>query len=222
LVGSRGTVGHALFLGLTTTITHTAGVFALGLMTLFLSQYILPEQLYPWLSVLSGLLVVGIGVSLFSQRLRRFLAARTNSAEHDHHDHDHGHDHDHSHSHSHMPPATVTWRSLLALGISGGLLPCPSALVLLLSAMALGRVGLGLVLIIAFSLGLASVLTGIGVLLVHAQRLFERIPVSGRLFQALPVGSALLITLAGLGITVQALAQTGLFEALVVASSQGL
>jgi ABC-type nickel/cobalt efflux system permease component RcnA len=70
----------------------------------------------------------------------------------------------------------VTWRSLLALGVSGGLLPCPSALVVLLSAIALGRIGFGMLLVVAFSLGLAGVLTGFGILLVYAGRIFERLP----------------------------------------------
>lgn len=239
LVGSKGTAKHALFLGLTTTITHTAGVFALGFVTLFLSRFILPEQLYPWLGVLSGLLVVSIGASLFNQRLR---SMRNQQAAHHHHhdghthDHDHAHDHEHDHehdhhhghvhshggqTHSHMPPGAngepVTWKSLLALGVSGGLLPCPSALVVLLSAMALQRVGFGLLLIVAFSLGLASVLTAIGILMVHAGRLFERIPTSGRVFQVVPVASSLLIALAGVGITLQALTQTGVLKGIAVA-----
>jgi nickel/cobalt transporter (NicO) family protein len=230
LVGSRGTVGHALFLGLTTTITHTAGVFALGLVTLYLSQYILPEQLFPWLSLISGLLVVAIGFSMFGQRLRALLRGGPAGGSPEHmHSHDHGdhhshlHDHGHSHSHDHLPPGAhgtpVTWRSLLALGISGGILPCPSALVVLLSAIALQRVGFGLLLIVAFSLGLASVLTGIGIALVHAGRLFERIPTRGRLVHALPVASALLITLAGVGITLQAVAQSGALRFITVASA---
>jgi hypothetical protein len=140
LVGSRGTAKHALYLGLATTVTHTAGVFALGLATLFASEFILPERLFPWLSLASGLLVVGIGVSLFQSRVRGLRKAERAAHAHDHHDHghshahdhDHAHAHDHGHTHSHLPPgadgARVTWRGLLALGVSGGLLPCPSAL----------------------------------------------------------------------------------------------
>lgn len=212
LVGSRGTTRHALFLGLTTTITHTVGVFALGGITLFVSHFILPEQLYPWLGVLSGLLVVILGLSLLVGRWRQFRAGP-----HHHHDHDHPHHHDHHHphSHSHLPPGTddrpVTWRSLLALGVSGGLLPCPSALVVMLSAIALGRIGFGLLLIVVFSLGLASVLTATGVLFVYAGRLFNRLPTgASRFVGALPAVSALIVTLLGIGITVQALSQTGL------------
>jgi ABC-type nickel/cobalt efflux system permease component RcnA len=224
LVGSRGTVRHALFLGLTTTITHTAGVFALGFVTLFAAQFILPEKLYPWLSMLSGVLVVVIGAVMIKDRLHSFVTGQAHHHHHGHdhehhHDHDHGHDHDHSHDHGHhhhhLPPgvdgAPITWRGLLALGISGGLLPCPSALVLMLGAISLQRVGFGLALIVMFSLGLASVLTAIGVVLVYAGKFFQRIPESGPLFRFVPVASALFITVIGVGITVQALMNIGIF-----------
>jgi len=235
LVGSRGTVRHALFLGLTTTITHTAGVFALGFVTLFAAQFILPEQLYPWLSMASGVLVVVIGAVMIKDRLHSFVTGQNHHHHHGHHDHDHdhshGHTHDHSHDHSHdhhhhdhdhhhhghhhMPPGVdgspITWRGLLALGISGGLLPCPSALVLMLGAISLHRVGFGLALIVMFSLGLASVLTAIGVVLVYAGKFFQRIPESGPLFRFVPVASALFITVVGVGITIQSLMNIGIF-----------
>ncbi|MEZ4583540.1 MAG: sulfite exporter TauE/SafE family protein [Caldilineaceae bacterium] len=173
-----GSARHALFLGLTTTITHTAGVFALGLAdALRGARFILPETLFPWLSLIS--------TGGCRHRLQDTSAGgaglpdRHHSHDHAHphehaHDHSPGHEHDHEygHTHSHMPPGAdgglITWRSLLALGISGGLLPCPSALVVMLSATALQRVGLGLVLIIAFSLGLAGKLTGVGMAMVYA------------------------------------------------------
>jgi ABC-type nickel/cobalt efflux system permease component RcnA len=224
LVGSRGTVQHALFLGLTTTITHTAGVFALGMITLFAARFIVPEQLFPWLSLGSGLLVVGIGINLFLDRLRsaRHSAHHhrghddDHSHDHHHHDHDHGHDHHHHGpgGHSHVPPGAddrpVTWQALLALGVSGGLLPCPSALVVLLSAIALGRVGFGLVLVLAFSLGLAGLLTATGIAFIYAGRFFERIALPGRLFRLLPAASALVIALVGVGISAQAFVEIGL------------
>lgn len=210
LVGSRGTTYHAVLLGLTTTITHTIGVFALGLITLFVAQFILPEQLYPWLGLVSGLMVLVIGLALFYGRLRQ-LRARPGDNDHAGLDPTELHDHGFG-SHSHAPAAATSVGGLLALGVSGGIVPCPSALIILLGAIALGRVGLGLVLIIAFSLGLAAVLTAIGILLVHARRLFERLPVQGRLLRVLPVGSAFVVTLAGVVITVQALAQTGLLR----------
>lgn len=201
LVGSRGTARHAAFLGLTVTITHTAGVFALGLITLFASRYVLPERLFPILTFVSGALVVAIGLSLFVQRLRAALGVADHAHEHDHSGnsmvpHSHG-----GRMHSHLPPGTdggaVTWRSLLALGISGGLLPCPSALLVLLSAVALHRVGYGIVLVVAFSLGLAATLTGIGLAFLHAGRLLERSKsglLSHPLLRYVPVFSALVIT----------------------------
>lgn len=225
LVGSRGTVRHALFLGLTTTVTHTAGVFALGFVTLFLSRYILPETLYPWLSLLSGLLVVVIGLSLLRGRAGALLDLVPSGQSHDHHHshvhphhhhhpHDHPHDQPHDHHHNHLPPGAdggpVTWRALLALGVSGGLIPCPSALVLMLGAIALDRVAFGLVLILVFSVGLASVLTAIGVALVLAGRLFDYVPEGGRVLRVMPVASALFITLVGVGISWQALVQAGI------------
>jgi nickel/cobalt exporter len=219
LVGSHGTAKHALYLGLTTTLTHTAGVFALGLATLLAANFVRAEHLYPWLSVVSGLLIAATGVNLFVSRLGGVLrfAARVNDhaeAEHaQHHDHEHA-GHGHGHGHPHLPAdaagTPATWRNLLTLGITGGLLPCPSALVVMLSAIALDRIGFGLVLILTFSLGLAGVLTGIGLLFVYTQRLFDRRLPQNRLVRLLPAASALFIALAGLGITAQALAQLGI------------
>lgn len=220
LVGSRGAVRHALFLGLTTTITHTAGVFALGFVTLFASRFILPEKLYPWLGLISGLLVIAIGISLVWGRLRGLFGPADLDLNHKHEiegfaenglrlEHRHG-----GRRHSHTPPGAdgspVRWRNLLALGISGGLLPCPSALVMMLAAISLQRITLGLLLIIVFSIGLASVLTGIGILLVHAGQWFARIPESGRLLRVMPVVSALFITVVGIVISWQALMETGI------------
>ena len=267
LVGSRGTLKHAVYLGLTTTITHTLGVFALGLITLFAAQFIVPETLYPWMSLLSGLFVVGIGLSLFASRFRSsglgtwtqafktklggsprpystvLAHAHSEGPAHEHkyvlntshehhhdqnhphshgpegHQHDHAgeHHHDHSHDHtdhSHLPPGAdgspVTWRSLLALGISGGLLPCPSALVVLLGAIALNRIGFGLILVLAFSLGLAGALTAIGMAFIYAGRLFQRFPAQGRIIQILPVLSALFISVIGIAISIKALAEIGI------------
>ncbi|MBN3884797.1 MAG: sulfite exporter TauE/SafE family protein [Nostoc sp.] len=212
LVGSRSNAQHALFLGLIMTITHTAGIFALGLVTLGTSQFIFTEQLYPWLSVVSGVLVTVIGLNLFISRLQGTQVSHSHDHVHSHqHSHDlhHHHHHDHNHEHSHLPPhgdvSSMKWSSLLALGISGGLLPCPSALVVLLSAIAMGRIGFGLALVSAFSLGLAAVLTGIGLMLVYAKNRFEHLPLQIPRIKMLPVASALCITLIGLGITSQAL-----------------
>ena len=103
----------------------------------------------------------------------------------------------------------MTMRSLLALGISGGLIPCPTALVVLLSAIALGRIGVGLVLIVAFSSGLAAVLMGVGLLFVHGRRLFDRLPAENRFTRLLPLTGAALVIVTGVVMTAQALASVG-------------
>jgi nickel/cobalt transporter (NicO) family protein len=232
LVGSRGTPRHALFLGLTVTITHTAGVIALGLVILFASRTILPEQLYPCLSLVSGLLVAVLGLTILRQRLMGLPAFGHHHHDHDYdHEHDHDHLHDQSHDdahplahglvhshdghvHSHLPPGVdgerLTWRSLLALGISGGLLPCPSALLALLGAVAVGRAGFGLLVVVAFSLGLAATLTGVGLLFLYAGRFLERRAISGRwsgMLRFAPAAAAVAVTASGVMIVVRSLVE---------------
>jgi ABC-type nickel/cobalt efflux system permease component RcnA len=207
LVGSRGTAWHALLLGLTTTVTHTAGVFALGLVTLFVSRYILPEQLYPWLSVLAGFMVLLIGAGLLRLRWQQWRAPA-------HHgfalDGNGGHSHGFGY-HTHLPNERGQLRGLVALGVSGGLIPCPSALIVLLAAIAVGQVGYGLLLVSVFSLGLAAVLTTIGIALVYAGRLLAKLPAPGPVVRLVPLLGAALVTIVGFGITIQALAQVGIF-----------
>ncbi|MGB5974023.1 MAG: hypothetical protein WBG38_11930 [Nodosilinea sp.] len=225
LVGERATPRHALFLALMTTLTHTLGVFALGLVTLAAARYVLPEQIYPWLSLVSGGMVVCIGSTLIAQRSQRQRSAHSHSlhshgaAPNDHNHNHHGHHHDHAHhdhghhgghSHSHLPvtgTVTGTWRSLLLLGLSAGLVPCPAALVLLLGAIAFGNPVSGLLLVVAFSLGLASVLAGLGLLTVSAKRVFKQVPMPRRALQWLPLASAVGITVIGLGISTRSIMQ---------------
>jgi ABC-type nickel/cobalt efflux system permease component RcnA len=212
LAGSRGRPKDAALLGLTVTITHTSAVFALGLITLAASAYVLPEDLYPWLGVASGAMVIAIGLWAIWTRLRRWRAMR---AEHDHgHHHMHAHT-GHSHTHSHAAPgAPITTRSLIALGVSGGIVPCPSALVVLVAAISQHRLGLGLVLILAFSIGLAATLTAVGLAVLHGGRLIQRLRPERRLFGGrvagvLPALSATLIVVAGSLITLRAIPQIG-------------
>ncbi len=189
LVGQRGKPRHAAALGLIVTATHTVGVFTLGFVTLALSQFIVPEQLYPWIGLVSGLLVIGVGASVLLGRLRHRHA---HSHGHHHHHHDHGH-------------GELGWRSLTAVGISGGLLPCPSALVVLLAAISLHRIALGLGLIVAFSAGLALSITGIGLAAILAKRTFRRFELQDRVIGLLPAISALVIVVAGAAMTVRAI-----------------
>jgi nickel/cobalt transporter (NicO) family protein len=222
LAGAQATANHALILGLTTTITHTIGVFSLGLIALFAYQYVLPAQIYPWLNLISGFMVLAIGFNLFVRRsqnipfLNKLFSKFGRKPEiaiaaihsHDHQDLESNHYHDHGdgnyHSHRLPDSSAVGMRSLLALGISGGILPCPAALVLMLSAISLGQVSLGLGLVLAFSLGLAFVLTSLGLILVSAKHLFEKLPNQVSLLRGLPIFSALCISAIGIFISFQA------------------
>jgi nickel/cobalt exporter len=197
LVGRRGTPRDAAVLGLIVTVTHTIGVFALGLVTLALAQWIVPETLYPWLNATAGISVVVIGAAVLRARLRDWLHVRAHRRGHTHHGH--GHDHDHA------PEPGTGFRGLLAVGISGGALPCPSALVVLLAAISLHRVAFGLVLIVAFSLGLALTITGIGLVAVLARSAFGRRSFDGVALRVLPALSAFVIVVAGVAMTVHAL-----------------
>jgi len=185
LVGTRGTPRQALALGATVTVTHTAGVALLGVVALTLSQYVLPEDLYPWLNLVAGLLVLGVGATVLRGRLARRRR--------------------HHHHHDHAPPETLSARGLVAMGASAGLIPCPSALVVLLGAVAQHQIALGLLLIVAFSAGLAATLTGLGLAVVWTTRSAGRLPVPGGALAALPTLSAIAIVGVGIVLTMQAL-----------------
>jgi nickel/cobalt transporter (NicO) family protein len=233
LVGSRGTLKHAAFLGAMVTFTHTVSVFLLGLATLFLFRFVVPQNVTQVLGAISGLAIVAIGAWMLAKRLRgarhtHFDHEHSQEHAHDHvhvhthshddvhsHEHHHGHthvhphDHEHHHepghshgpgSHSHVPDE-ISWSGLVALGASGGLVPCESALVLLLTAIALRRVGLGLLLLVSFSLGLALVLMAIGVLVIYAKNLLPSSDGRSPFFRWVPVASAAVVMLLGIVMT---------------------
>jgi ABC-type nickel/cobalt efflux system permease component RcnA len=286
LVGSHGTAMHAFLLGLIVTFAHTAGVYLLGLVTLYASRYVVPDRLYPWLGVVSGATIVVMGIYLLFRR--RTGHAHGHSHHHGHslaghshfHAHAHGHEHSHAHGHSHVHvhpgsqgdlgpgfatqvsegleeyrhahthpnvrsqiqdsrsespnpesrtlnlesrslnpeawtpnPERVSYRELMALGVSGGIVPCPAALVVLLSAVTLHRVALGLFLIAAFSVGLAAVLIVIGLMMVCAGRFMSQIKGEGPLMTHwLPLTSAAFITILGMTITIRALVTAGVLQ----------
>jgi nickel/cobalt transporter (NicO) family protein len=220
LVGSRGSMRHALLLGLVVTAAHTAGVYLLGVITLYASQYVVPERLYPWLSVVSGVMIMALGLVLFA---RRYWGKEDQHHPHEHHSHvshehrnhdHHGHSHHRGRGHYHEEVKRETsLRELLTLGISGGIVPCPAALVVLLSAISMQRIGFGLLLIVAFSAGLAAVLIGIGLLMVSARHFMSRLQTNGELITRwLPLASSTIITLFGLGMVLQAIATAGYFS----------
>lgn len=228
LIGSRATARHAAFLGLTVTVTHTIGVFALGFATLAASAYVVPERVFPLLALASGLIVLGMGLVLLRERwpaARDALRRRASSfrtlrpAARGHVQASMAHAHEaagwHSHGgtwHTHLPPGAsgeaVTWRGLLALGISGGLVPCPSAMVLLLACIAMGRTALGLALVVAFSAGLAATLTAIGLAFLYARTRIPAGATAPRWTRVVPVMSAAAITVLGAVLCASALGGT--------------
>ena len=233
LVGSRGNMRHAVGLGLTVTVSHTLGVLALGALSLSAAALIPPERLYPILSVVSGAIVVVIGSYLLVTRLRSMYVsrreAREHAAAHEHGlEHEHGHHHSatasssdvarpagwHEHDgigHTHLPPEGIGRRGLFALGLSGGMVPSVSALLILIGSISIGRPAFGIVLTIAFGLGMAFVLVGVGLALVYARRFVERFPAATplRLSPRLPLVTAVIVLVAGLLIAGQGLTALG-------------
>ncbi len=242
LVGSQGRTRDAVFLGTIVTITHTGSVLLLGLVTLIASHYILPALIAPWLEVISGVLVIVFGINLLIQRrhdlarltsnrtkkpTREFsIKAVTNTHDHDssllqphdhdnsHLDHNHSHDENHDHPHTHALPANeITWKSLLTLGVSGGLVPCPDAIAILLVAVAVNRIPFGMFLILAFSIGLAFVLIAIGIAMVQGVRFITRSDILSRFSVYAPVVSAVVVSGLGIVLTVSALNSLNFFSA---------
>jgi nickel/cobalt exporter len=279
LVGSRSSARHALLLGGVVTASHTISVYILGLMTLYASRWIVPEHLYPWIGLASGLLVATLGFLLLIKRFK-FATMHGYSHHHDIHAHEHdgahrhtwwgGHvrsdyaahihehiegddhlDHDaqtheraHEHSHSHgqheapnarghgairehheygarhdhehdagSDPVMPSYRSLLAIGVTGGIVPCPAALVVLLAALAIQRVAFGLFLIVAFSVGLAAVLISCGLAVVYARRCMTQFKMQGGLAQRwLPIASSAIITAVGLMLALRSLVTAGVLR----------
>lgn len=193
LIGRSGKIKDACTLGLIVTITHVASVIVLGVVALLLSRYFLPGSLYPWLGAFSGVLVFLVGYFMLAKRAL------------------HGHHHVHDHESSEANGA-VSWWSMLSLGIAGGMVPCPTALVVLLAAVALGRIIFGLMLIFAFSFGLAAVLILIGILTVRASKLTEKFSGSRRWIENLPIASSGFVMVAGIAITLNALIAGGILK----------
>jgi ABC-type nickel/cobalt efflux system permease component RcnA len=233
LVGSRGTVRHAIFLGLVVTLTHVSGVFLLGVVTLYFSQYIVPDKLYPIIESAAGLLIIAVGMTIFLKRYGAYqklrfaesLGIRRGDPSHHHPDHhySHKHPHDHMHpdahehghgngTHRHEIPADVSFKDLLLLGITGGIVPCPSAVVVLVAAIALHRIFFGLALIVFFSVGLATVLIGIGILMVSAKWVFDRMQNHGNAIRWLQIVSPVLVILLGFIILIRGLQAAGLIR----------
>lgn len=241
LVGSRGSIRHVVLLGSVVTASHTASVYLLGITTLYASRWVMPDRLYPWLGVASGTLVALLGMVLFVRRFNssddaqhhyhhdedplmphrhNFLGEHL----HGHHAHTHTHlgqgahsheglthEHEQSHTIQSHDDSRVSIRELLALGITGGIVPCPAALVVLLSAVAIGRIVFGLFLILAFSTGLAAALIFFGIATLYARRLISWFRNDSPMISRwLPMTSSAVITIIGVTMTLTSLMSTGI------------
>ncbi len=213
LVGTRGRIRDAVILGGIVTSTHVFSVIILGLLILLVSQFIVPQRIYPWIGVGSGLLVAAVGYWMVASRALGFTPE---FSRHEHHPHNHSHNQGHIHNyhndltHLHVPENRVTFGSLLTLGIAGGMVPCPSALVVLLLSVAVNRIFFGLAMILVFSLGLAIVLISIGILTVTASRFSGIFSSQRHWIQHLPVFSAALIMILGVAIAINSLLTAGI------------
>ena len=227
LVGSRGTSSHALGLGLSVAVSHTLGIFVLALLIVGAQGLVAPDLVQRTTPVIAAISIIAIGGWMLLTEIRRRVVTRRmglarphgHDHGHVHHDRDHDHDHDHDPSvavaaehdhggvrHSHLPArgSTLSWRGLFVLGLAGGLIPSASALVILLGSMAAGRPAFGLVLVVAFGLGMAAVMTSVGLLMVFARERLDRMPSRsrlGRLASAAPLLASVFVLGLGLVLT---------------------
>lgn len=247
LVGARGTARHAIALGSIVTLTHTGSVLLFGVLTLTASRFLTPTTFLPLLEIISGTLIIILGLIMIRQRWRGWQAVRrhrvtgpatsppgaqpvipvmqtapavrsgsgsrpsggqrTITV---------GKSIDVS---AHLPQAAqidaaasgrLSWKSLIGLGVSGGLVPCPDAIAILLVAAFINQLALGLSMIVAFSLGLALVLIGIGLVLVRGRDLLGRFGPFAHVTPVMPLVSAALVTLLGIGLVAATVRGVGL------------
>ena len=215
LVGTRGTPIHAVGLGLSVSVSHTIGILALAALVLAAQGVLDPDLVVRSAPIVAALGIVTVGGWMLLAELRRRAASRSHDRAHAlEHDHDHDDEHEHSHGgvrHSHAPArgAAITWRSLFILGLAGGIIPSTSALLILLGAIATGRAAYGIVLVVAFGIGMATVMTGIGLVVVGARGRLDTVgsgPAVARLRTWLPLTAACLVLGLGLYLTLQAVA----------------
>jgi len=197
LVGARATFKQAVVLAAALTFAHTIAVVLLGVLLCFAAGFA-TETLFTWITIVSGVAVAFIGARSLSSALSHTLA------HHYHHDH-----HNHGHSHAVPGSAPLHFRSAVVTAMSGGIAPCPAAIVVLLTALHLHRVGYGLALIVIFSLGLATVLSGLGLAVVHGAAWLGRRSAFAKLTRVAPFVTASVISTIGAVLLVQGLIAQG-------------
>jgi nickel/cobalt exporter len=229
LVGTRGSSRHALGLGAAVSVSHTLGILGLAMVVLAAESALPPDLVVRLAPVIAAFTIVGIGGWMLFTEARRWQARRAlrptgedaHTHDHDHDAHAHGHEHDgleHSHggvTHRHVPTpgSTITWRSLFVLGLAGGLIPSTNALLILLATIAAGQPAWGVVLVVAFGLGMAAVMAGVGLAFVYARGLLERGAARagvGRAARLVPLAAGVVVLTFGVVLTSQALVTAGL------------
>jgi ABC-type nickel/cobalt efflux system permease component RcnA len=236
LVGARATSQQALMLAAALTLAHTAGVICLGLALLIAAPWIVPETVYPWLTTASGLAVACLGASALARFVRSRRGARptikvgpteqahtaerrqadrghalptikVGTTDHDHdHGHEHGHEHGHTHDHGIRGDEPISFRGVVLIAMSGNVAPCPAALVVMLAALASHQLVYGLAVIVAFGVGLAAVLTGLGIAVVRGATTIARRLQLQRIAAYGPLASACVISCIGAVLFAQGLA----------------
>jgi nickel/cobalt exporter len=187
LAAGDGRVRHAVGAALAVSTMHTAAVAAVGVLVLSAERLFPAERVYPWLGLAAGAVAVVLGGTLLMARLG-------------------GHGHGHPHRHGPDGPRPLSRRGLVALAISGGILPSPTAVLVLVGAVAVHRVAFGMALVGAFALGLAAALAAVGLLAVRARdALAGRL--GGRMAAAVPLVGALAVTVMGLVVAARAAMQ---------------
>ncbi|PZR56940.1 MAG: hypothetical protein DLM53_01135 [Candidatus Eremiobacter antarcticus] len=252
LVGARATTRQATILAASLTFAHTIGVILLGVVLFFVTGFV-PETIYPWITLASGVAIAIIGgraLARYIRGVRPFSHAHVHEHEHAHpHEHphmhahgvarSHAHGHDHNHpvadnqalththsgtAHSHLVPGhqPLNFGSAIWAALSGGIAPCPAAIILLIAAVNSHRIGYGLLLIVIFGLGLASVLTGLGLAVVHGAAWISSNAKYERIVRFGPVASGLLISIIGSVLLGQGFVQIGVHTSALLVSALAL
>jgi ABC-type nickel/cobalt efflux system permease component RcnA len=234
LVGTKGTAVHAVGLGLSITVSHTIGILVIAGLVVGAQGLLPPDAVVRAAPAVAAVTIAGLGGWMLLTELRRRRAVRQAANAHAHaHEHglshEHGLDHDHGHhadndhdeaagthrhggvSHSHLPPSgsTLSWRGLFALGLAGGLIPSTSALFILLGSIVAGRPAFGFVLVVIFGLGMAAVMTAVGLIVVAARGRLDAVPSGsglGRVARFAPLAAAVVVFAVGIYLSIQTIA----------------
>jgi len=208
LVGARATLKQAAILAAALTFAHTIAVLLLGLVLFFAAGFA-SENLFAWITLISGVAVATIGARSLASAVSHARAHAAGHAHAHHHDHGHAHGRDHAHAHAIAGSAPLHFHSAVIAAMSGGIAPCPAAIVVLLTALHLHRVGYGLMLIVVFSLGLAAILSGLGFAVVRGAAWLQRRSGFARVAGFAPFVTAAVISIVGASMLAQGVSAQG-------------